>query len=212
MAQTYDELDSRAALADMAAEFYRRGWMPGTAGNLSARTTASQLWITASGLPKGRLDTQDFILVDVDTGAVVERQRPAQKPSAETSIHRAIYRLFPSARACLHVHSVDTCIALGRMTPDRPTLLLPPLEVLKVFDLWEQDPAVELEVFANQLDVPSIAREIEARYLERPPRISALAIRDHGVTVWGDSLQGAFNRTEIVEFIMSYVARSTLPR
>jgi methylthioribulose-1-phosphate dehydratase len=211
MAFTYDDLDARVALARIATEFHRRGWMPGTAGNLSARAANAQFWITASGLPKGGLDAQDFILVDVAGGETIERQRPGQKPSAETSIHRAVYRLFPEARACFHVHSVDACVALSRLGAERTSVRLPPLEVIKAFDIWEQEPAVELDLFSNWLDVPAIANEIEARYRANPPRLSALAIRDHGITVWGDSLQAAFNRTEVVEFIMSYMARSGAP-
>lgn len=210
MAKTFDQLEPRAALAEIAREFYRRGWMPGTAGNLSARAdenTVPGFWITASGVPKGQLDTSDFLLVSAREDSVIERQRPAQKPSAETSIHRAIYRVFPQARACLHVHSVDACIAVSRVPSAVTALRLPPLEVLKGFDLWEENPQIDLPVFENWLDVPRIARDVEQRFASMPPRIGALVIRDHGVTVWGESLQQAFNRVEVVEFIMSYMAR-----
>lgn len=209
MAETFDQLEPRAALAQIARQFYQRGWMPGSAGNLSARAddnTAPGFWITASGLPKGQLDESDFLLVGVRDDAVIERLRATHKPSAETSIHRAIYRLFPQARACLHVHSVDACIAVSRVPATLTTLRLPPLEVLKGFDLWEEHPQIDLPVFDNWLDVPRIARDIEQRFVVTPPRISALVIRAHGITVWGESLQQAFNRVEVVEFIMSYLA------
>jgi len=211
MATTFDQLEPRAALAAIARQFYQRGWMPGTAGNLSARAddpTLPGFWITASGMPKGQLDDTDFLLVGVSNDAVIERLRPAHKPSAETSIHRAIYRSFPQARACLHVHSVDACIAVSRVPAAMTMLRLPPLEVLKCFDLWEENPQIDLPVFANWLDVPRIACDIEQRFAVMPPRIAALVIRDHGITVWGESLQQAFNRVEVVEFIMSYMART----
>ena len=211
MAKTFDQLAPRTALAAIAQQFYQRGWMPGTAGNLSARAdddAVAGFWITASGVPKGQLDESDFLLVSVRDDAVIERLRATHKPSAETSLHRSIYRAFPQARACLHVHSVDACIAVSRVPPAITTLRLPPLEVLKGFDLWEENPQIDLPVFENWLDVPRIARDIEQRFAITPPRIGALAIRDHGITVWGESLQQAFNRVEVVEFIMSYMARS----
>ena len=211
MAKFFDELESRVALAAIAREFYQRGWMPGTAGNLSARADDSAqpgFWITASGMPKGQLDASDFLLVGVRDDAVIERLRPAHKPSAETSIHRAIYRTFPQARACLHVHSVDACLAVSRVPAAMTMLRLPPLEVIKCFDLWEENPQIDLPVFTNWLDVPRIARDIEQRFAVTPPRLAALLIRDHGVTVWGESLQQAFNRVEVIEFIMSYIARA----
>lgn len=211
MAKTFDQLDPRTALAAIAQQFYQRGWMPGTAGNLSARADDDMVagfWITASGVPKGQLDESDFLLVSVRDDAVIERLRATHKPSAETSLHRAIYRVFPQARACLHVHSVDACIAVSRVPSAMVTLRLPPLEVLKGFDLWEENPQIDLPVFENWLDVPRIARDIEQRFAITPPRLSALVIRDHGITVWGESLQQAFNRVEVVEFIMSYMART----
>jgi methylthioribulose-1-phosphate dehydratase len=211
MANTFDDMEPRAALAAVAREFYRRGWMPGTAGNLSVRAgggPALAFWITASGVPKGQLDDDDFLLVNVADDAVIERLRAGQKPSAETSIHRAVYRLFPDAGACLHVHSVDTCIAVGRVPATAQELRLPPLEVIKAMDIWEENPQIDLPVFDNWLDVPKIAREIEQRFAAQAPRVSALVIRDHGITVWGKTLQQAFNRVEVVEFIMSYMARA----
>lgn len=211
MAKIYDHLEPRSALAAIACEFYRRGWMPGTAGNLSARAEGIAppgFWITASGMPKGQLEDTDFLLVGISDDTVIERFRPAHKPSAETSIHRAIYRQFPQARACLHVHSVDACIAASRVPSAMTTLRLPPLEVLKGFDLWEQHPCIDLPVFENWLEVPRIAQEIEQRFAVTPPPIAALVIRDHGITVWGESLQQAFNRVEVMEFIMSYLARA----
>ena len=211
MAKTYDQLEPRSALVAIAREFYRRSWMPGTAGNLSARADDNAFpgfWITASGMPKGQLEDTDFLLVSVRDDTVIERLRPTHKPSAETSIHRAIYRVFPRARACLHVHSVDACIAVSRALPAAVMLRLPPLEVLKGFDLWEENPQIDLPVFENWLDVLRIAHDIEQRFTITPPRISALVIRDHGITVWGESLQQAFNRVEVVEFIMSYLAKT----
>lgn len=211
MAKTFDQLEPRSALAAVAQDFYRRGWMPGSAGNLSMRALGeppAAFWITASGLPKGQLDANDFLLLSLHDERVIERLHPAHRPSAETSIHRAVYTTFPDASACLHVHSVDACIALSRCPADVDILRLPPLEVIKIMDVWEQSPELDLPVFANWLDVRSIGREIERRFTASPPRLSALAIRDHGITVWGRTLQQAFNRVEALEFIMSYMARA----
>jgi len=47
-----DDLPPRAALVEIARDFHARGWMAGTAGNLSAREDDEHFWITASGRPK----------------------------------------------------------------------------------------------------------------------------------------------------------------
>ena len=208
MATTLDGLPSRAALVEIARDFHAHGWMSGTAGNLSARADAGNFWITASGQPKGRLEEKDFLLVRIADGVAVEHATPGNKPSAETAIHRAIYSLFPDARACLHGHSVDGALVSERATRAAKALRLPAIEMLKGFDIWQQNPKVDLPLFENTLDVAKIAAEIEKRFRKKAPALSAFMVRGHGATVWGSGLQQAYNRFECLEFMLSYLARA----
>lgn len=207
MARTLDDVSERAALVEVARDFHARGWMAGTAGNLSARADEAHFWITASGLPKGRLDETDFLLVRVADAAVVELGRPGQSPSAETAIHAALYQLFPHARSCLHGHTVAACLATARAGAKAAELRLPPLEMIKGFDVWDHRPRVNLPLFSNHLDVGRIAREVRTRFTKSPPRLSALLVREHGPTVWGGSVQEAYNRFEVLDFLLNYLAR-----
>ncbi|GAB4512942.1 MAG: methylthioribulose 1-phosphate dehydratase [Sulfuricaulis sp.] len=208
MAQTLDGLPPRAALAEIARDFHARGWMAGTAGNLSVREDDNHFWITASGMPKGRLEEIDFLLVRLKDGEVIERVRPDNKPSAETSIHRAIYVLFPTARACLHAHIVQAGIAADRAKKGAKSLRLPAIEMIKGFDIWQQNPKVDLPLFENHLDVAKIAKDIETRFRKTKPAVTALMVRAHGPTVWGASLQEAYNRFEILEYLLRYQAQA----
>jgi methylthioribulose-1-phosphate dehydratase len=208
MPRSLDDLPTRAALVEIARDFHARGWMSGTAGNLSARADAEHFWITASGMPKGRLEENDFLLVRIQDGAVVERAAAGNKPSAETAIHRTIYALFADAHACLHGHSVDGSVASGRAPRGAKALRLPAIEMLKGFDLWQQNPKVDLPLFENTLDVAKIASEIGKRLGKQTPALSAVMIRGHGATVWGRGLQEAYNRFECLEFILSVAARA----
>jgi len=208
MAQTLDSLAPQAALSEIARDFHARGWMSGTAGNLSARADDHHFWITASGKPKGRLDASDFLLVRIPDGEVVERAAPGNKPSAETSIHCAVYARFAEARACLHGHSVDGSLVSVRARRGAAGLRLPAIEMLKGFDIWQQNPKVDLPLFENLLDVKKIAAEINKRFRKTAPALTALMIRGHGATVWGGSLQEAYNRYECLEFLLSYAARA----
>lgn len=208
VAITYDDLPARAALSEIARDFHARGWMAGTAGNLSAREDADHCWITASGRPKGRLDENDFLLVRISDGEVIERAAGNHKPSAETAIHCALYTLFPDARACLHGHSVDAMLAVARVKAKARSLRLPAIEMIKGFDIWKQNPKVDLPLFDNHLEVARIARDISQRFGRAPPALGALMVRSHGATVWGRGLQEAYNRFEILEFVMTYLVRS----
>jgi len=208
MAKTLNDLPPRTALVEVARDFHQRGWMSGTAGNLSARVDNDHFWITASGQPKGRLDENDFLLVRIQDGAIVERASPGNKPSAETAIHRVIYQLFPDAHACLHGHSVDGCVVSGRAKRAAKMLRLPAIEMLKGFDIWQQNPKVDLLLFENTLNVEKIASEISKRLGKHPPALTAVMVRGHGATVWGGGLQEAYNRFECLEFIFGVAART----
>ena len=205
MAVLLDALAPRTALVAIARDFYARGWMAGTAGNLSARADADHFWVTASAKPKGRLAETDFLLVRTADGGIAETLVAGDKPSAETAIHREIYELFPTARACLHVHTIDACIAADTGADE---LALPPLEMIKGFGIWEQDPQVRLPIFDNSVRVADIAQAIAQRFRATAPALSALMIRGHGATVWGDGVQQAFDRVECLEFLLSYLART----
>lgn len=202
-------MPSAEALASMAHEFHARGWMAGTAGNLSVRSAADapDFWITASGVAKGHMTPQDTVRIATAAGHVLEAGSATAKPSAETTIHQAIYRLFPSVRACLHVHTVDACRVSTMATISATTLPLPPLEMIKGLGVWEETPQVAIALFDNWLEVPRIAAAILERFTATPPEVPGLLIRHHGVTAWGESLQQAYNRLEIFEFLFSYLAR-----
>ena len=195
--------DPRDLLADVARLFYGRGWMSGTAGNLSLRLEDGSFWITASGKLKGRLRREDFLRM-APGGEVLERGRPEDRPSAETSLHDTIYRLVPEARACFHVHSIAGNVA-ARLT-EGDSLRLPPLEMIKGFGIWEEEPEVALAVFPNHANVPRIAEEMAARFATEPPQVPGFLIRDHGLTTWGRDADAALNHVELFEYIFGYMS------
>lgn len=194
--------DPREDLITSAQDFYEQRLMVGTAGNLSAKIDDQTFWITASGRHKGRLTPHDFLRLDLD-GNIIEQPNPDLKPSAETSIHLAIYNSFPEAKACYHVHSIEAKLA-SRFT-ETSHLEIPPIEMLKGLDIWEENPQVSMRVFKNYLEVPKIAAEIRAEFSQNPPQVPALLIQDHGVTVWGNCANKAYHYIEIVEYIFRYM-------
>src|SRR5882757_9207365 len=86
------------ALIDAGALFHRRGWVPATGGNFSARLSSERMLITASGVHKGELKRADFLVADMD-GRPLETGR---KSSYETGLHTQLYRHDPSIGAVLH--------------------------------------------------------------------------------------------------------------
>ena len=125
-------------LAAQGREFYPRGWMYGTSGNLSVRLEESPLRIgvTASGVDKGSLSAED--IVTIERGA---EPFPAHlRPSAETSIHEAVYTALEDVNAVLHVHTPASTVLSMRVN-DGTTLghlHLQGYEMLKGLGFWDE--------------------------------------------------------------------------
>ncbi|MGM7645899.1 S-methyl-5-thioribose-1-phosphate isomerase [Nocardia sp. JW2] len=191
------------ALAAVARQLYERGWMPGTAGNISVRSGSDDALITASGLSKGELTERDAVRVRVADTTVYPGQD--RKPSAETSIHTAVYRT-RDAGAVVHVHSP---FATALATTARPgdTVRVSGYELIKGFGL--DDPStVYVPVFANWPDVARIGADIEYYLRENPGAAPILFITGHGITAWGDTLAQARDRAECLEALCELIART----
>jgi methylthioribulose-1-phosphate dehydratase len=174
--------------------------MEGTAGNLSLRQ-GETLFITASGRPKGTLSPEEILSLPLrhDDGLTFSS---TLRPSAELSIHLALYRLFPETQAVLHVHTVEAALASAG---NRDALPLPPLEVLKGLGVADPGQCPLLPVFDNDPLVPEIARKIEERLQDPIYSLPGLLIRHHGTTVWGKSLDEAVRHLELLEFCFRYI-------
>ena len=169
----------------------------GTAGNLSARLADGTFWVTASGVDKGRMTVDDFLRTNL-AGDVLEAPVGA-RPSAETSLHQAIYGWSSEAGACLHVHTPAANLATRLWDGDVP---LPPIEMLKGLGLLEEEPRISAPVFPNRIRVPDIGRDVQTRFRQEQPQVPFFLIRDHGLTVWGKDVREAANRVECVAYIL----------
>lgn len=181
------------ALAEAGQRMDSRFWVPGSAGNLSARLDDSQIAITRSGVHKGRLVPEaDIIAVDYAGLPLVQGQRP----SAETLLHCQLYRLHPSIGAVLHGHSVAATV-LSRSGP----LVFSNYELLKAFGFNTHDQDVILPVYENDQDIARLARLIEPDLRDSLP--IGYVIAGHGVYAWGTSIEHAYWRLEALEFLLS---------
>ena len=178
-------------LAEAGRRMDARNWVPGSAGNLSARIDDTRIAITRSGVHKGRLAEADIIAVDYDGKALTE----GQKPSAETLLHCQLYRLFPPVGAVLHGHSVAATV-LSMRGP----ITFSNYELVKAFGFATHELDVVLPVYDNDQDMPRLAAFIEP-LLERDPPIGYV-IAGHGVYAWGTSVEHAYWRLEALEFLL----------
>ncbi len=79
---------------------YDRGYVASNDGNLSVRLSEDRLLITMTGVSKGFLDPDKFVVVDYD-GAVISG---SHEPSSEMKMHLMVYRERPDVHAVAHAH------------------------------------------------------------------------------------------------------------
>lgn len=100
------------AVAAAYRELGRRGFVPGSAGNVSARA-ADGVFITPSGCAAEGITAGAIVFV-ADDGKIA-----GGTPSSEWPMHAAIYRAFPYAQAIVHTHA-EACTALACLNQPLP--------------------------------------------------------------------------------------------
>jgi len=184
-------------VVDIARGLYARGWMAGTAGNISVRTGDAAV-ITGSGLSKGELTAHDLVTVTIADSQPVSGTR---RPSAETTIHTAVYRA-TGAHAVVHVHPPH---ATAQSIGAPKVLRFSGYELIKGLGATE---TIDIPVFANHSDVARIGADIERQLTEHPDATPVLFIAGHGITAWGASLAQARDRAECLEAMCELVTLS----
>jgi methylthioribose-1-phosphate isomerase len=188
------DLIAGSQIPEIARGLYARGWMAGTAGNISVRAGETAV-ITGSGLSKGELSAHDLVTVNIADSQQVSGTR---RPSAETTIHTAVYRA-TGAGAVVHVHPPH---ATAQSIGAAEMLRFSGYELIKGLERTE---TIDIPVFANHADVARIGTDIERYLTEHPDAAPVLFIAGHGVTAWGADLAQARDRVECLEAMCELV-------
>ena len=193
MASSDEFLEKTQHLIEAGRFIDSKGWVPATSGNFSARLSNGTIAITVSGKHKGRLDSDDIMLIDADGHSL-----DGKKPSAETLLHTAIYRRFPDMHAVLHPHSLNS-ILISRLFKDE--IVLNDYELLKALtNIDTHDARAVIPVFANDQDIPRLSEQVD-RYMDNRGLIHAYIIAGHGFYTWGKSVQEALRHVEALEYL-----------
>lgn len=171
----------------------RRGWVPATSGNLSARD-ADGVWITSSGHHKGELEPHHFLHLDREGNAP-----PGQRPSAETALHLGLYRRDPRIGAVLHTHSVNATV-LSRLHPEGVSF--EGHEIAKAFPgIHTHAGEHRVPVWQNDQDVERLWAAVEPHPLPLP----GFLIAGHGLYAWGTTVRDALRHVEAFEHLFACI-------
>lgn len=172
----------------------QQGWTPATGGNFSARTEAGYL-VTASGRDKTRIQADDLLLCDLD-GRVLSGDG---KPSAESDLHAALYRLDPTINCVLHTHTLASTV-LSRRFPNG--IVLSGFEMQKALQgNVTHDASVLLPVVPNSQNMDELAEHVRSSW----PMPWGFLVAGHGIYAVGDSIASCRRHLEAIEFLLSCV-------
>ena len=175
-------MDVRQTICAVGRLLYDRGYVAANDGNLSVRTGEQEIWMTPSGVSKGRMTPEMLVKVDLE-GRILEGERP---PSSEAKLHLTVYRHRPDVGAVVHAHPpVSTAFAVCRRGLDVPYL------AELVVGLGG---AVPVAPYAT-LSTDEVPRSIEPYVAEH----DAVLLANHGAAAWGSDLWAAFDKLETVE-------------
>lgn len=193
------EHDTRAALVDLAASLFARGFSVGSAGNISTRLDDGYL-ITPTNSSLGRLDPARLSRLDS-----AFRHIDGDKPSKEVFMHRAFYTARADAGAVVHLHSTMATAVACLPDADRQNPI-PPLTPYFVMRVGRRMPIVPYYRPGDAAMEPAIhAAARDAR---------AVLLANHGPVVSGRSLTDAVYAAEELEEAskLFLLLRGTLPR
>lgn len=178
-------------IVEVAVRCEARQWCAATAGNFSTRGRAGIFWQSPSGCPKGRLQPEDFLAVELERQSPISPQ--SKKPSDEMPIHAAIYRRDPAARYVVHVHPP----ALVSKTLRASSMRFQGHEMAKAFGLQSHLQTLEIPILANTQQMAEFASQLEFMPLYFP----VLVLRGHGVYSWSEDGYSALKFVEALEFL-----------
>lgn len=177
------EQELRQQIVEIGRRIYDRFFVAANDGNISARLPDGSILVTPTGVSKGTMSPLDLILVTPE-GKVLEAA-PGRRPSSETPMHLAAYRLRPDVNAVVHAHPpVATGFAIAGEALDAPIL-----------------PEIVLTVGSIPLVPYGTPAGVDLQNVVEPfiPTHDALLLANHGAVTFGEDLTRAFFRMESLE-------------
>lgn len=179
-------------------ELHKRGIVIYTWGNVSGLDRKSgNMVIKPSGVAYEQMTAEDMVVINVQTGEVVEGK---WKPSSDTATHLELYRAFPKIGGITHTHSVYAVAfaqaglpvpALGTTHADYFYGDIPCTRELTEQEVKEAYEANTGKVIVETLD--QMDTDIMA--------IPAILVKNHGPFTWGKNAPESVYHAVVLETI-----------
>ncbi len=193
--------DPRELICDMCRNFYTLGWVSGTGGGISIRR-GDKTYMAPSGVEKEKIRPQDVFVLDSKGEILESAENPNLKLSECAPLFQSAYDL-RDAGAVLHTHSVNVVLMtmLARRVDDfLSELEFTELEMLKGIIGHGYYDTFVLPVVDNTPRECDLTDSLRAA-IERYPKTPAVAVRNHGIYVWGPNEVKAKTQAECIDYI-----------
>ncbi len=184
-------------------ELHNRGIVIYTWGNVSGIDRASgNMVIKPSGVAYEQMTAEDMVVVNVQTGEVVEGK---WKPSSDTATHLELYRAFPKIGGITHTHSVNAVAFAQAGLP------VPALGTTHADYFYGTIPCVrnlteeEIETGYEKHTGTSIIEAFEGR---NPMFCPGCVCANHGPFTWGKNAAEAVHNAVVLEEVAKMAARA----
>ena len=110
----------RRLMCELGRRMWERGWVAANDGNFSRRLGEGLFLVTPAGVSKGFLTTDMLLVVD-SQGRMTSPS--SYRPSSETPLHLACYRVRPDVGGVCHAHPpAATAFACAHLGLEEPLL------------------------------------------------------------------------------------------
>jgi L-fuculose-phosphate aldolase len=185
-----DDHSLRKGIVEIGLEMYRRDFISGSAGNISARLPNGNLLITPSGINKGKLTSDHLLIIDLEGNSI--RGDISSRPSSELPMHLEVYRQRPDVHAVIHAHPI-TCVALSLVGISLQDPYIP--EALVLLGSVPTTPYATPSSTENRDAIAGLIADHDA-----------IILAHHGSLTVGRDLEEAYARLEILEHTAKTVA------
>ena len=193
-APSTSETDLRLAIVECGRVCYERHLMTSNDGNISVRMDDGHILITPSGISKGRLQTEDLLVVDLD-GNIISAMTD-RRPSSETPMHLEVYKQREDVRAVIHAHPIfATTLTVSGL--EFPVDVLP--EVLLTLG---NVPITAYATPSSHEDADAIRPFVKDH--------NALLLCQHGSLTYGKNLDEALMHLERIEHVSEIYWRAKM--
>jgi len=191
---TTSESNLRLAIIACGEICYSRHLLMSNDGNISVRLDGGRVLITPAGLCKGRMDSDDLLIVDL-MGKVIDSAKE-REPSSETPMHLEVYKQRPDLRTVIHCHPIfATALTVAGLEF--------PIDILPEVMLTLKNVPVTDYATPSSHENADVIRPWICNY-------DAILLRQHGSLTTGKNLDEALIHLERIEHVAEVFWRATM--